>query len=366
LPMVILDWSKVSFFGGDSTGFTIPIKNADGSLNVMFGGPNGKKIGDTLNWTSSVTFQVGAGGVATGHIAGPLTFAQVALIFPRAATKIQAGQPIEITIGGATVKAGIVNVNEAVFSMGPNGLQVATTGDNLKFGAGALGAKLAARINASHEVNLFFGNDGKVGGSISNLRVNDIKGLDDAFVKAVKAHTGLPLQHSVSMQFGEGDTQFVFQHRVFRDRSGTLYKGFFQTVFQNGVLTTQGRTEKGLTLIASKGVLKAVSIVNTIIAPKIIGLDPTYQTKIDKLLIDLDGSKNKSRLGANSILSVSQAVCELGAILTNRPTYRYLAEKYQLTSLAANTLPTPTFNLINGGKHGAGNNLDFQEFQTRL
>ncbi len=112
------------------------------------------------------------------------------------------------------------------------------------------------------------------------------------------------------------------------------------------------------------GVLTAVSYVNSIIAPQIIGMDPLYQTKIDKLLVEMDGTKNKTRLGANTILSVSQAVCELGALVTSRPIYRYLMEKYQLKSLTGSGMPTPTFNLINGGKHGAGNNLDFQEFHV--
>lgn len=112
------------------------------------------------------------------------------------------------------------------------------------------------------------------------------------------------------------------------------------------------------------GVLTAVSYVNTIIAPRLIGADPLYQTRIDKTLVQMDGTKNKSRLGANTILSVSQAVCELGALVSQRPVYRYLAEKYQLTNLSSTNIPTPTFNLINGGKHGAGNNLDFQEFHV--
>lgn len=112
------------------------------------------------------------------------------------------------------------------------------------------------------------------------------------------------------------------------------------------------------------GVLKVVENVNATIASKVIGMDPTYQTKIDKLLVDLDGTENKSKLGANAILSVSQAVCELGALVCKRPTFRYLAEKYGLAQLTAANMPTPIFNLINGGKHGAGNNLDFQEFHV--
>ena len=113
-----------------------------------------------------------------------------------------------------------------------------------------------------------------------------------------------------------------------------------------------------------RGVLKAVNNVNTFIAPKVIGMDPTYQTKIDKLMVDLDGTENKGKLGANAILSVSQAVCELAAVVTRRATFQYINEKYGLGVLNAANMPTPVFNLINGGKHGAGSNLDFQEFQV--
>lgn len=111
-----------------------------------------------------------------------------------------------------------------------------------------------------------------------------------------------------------------------------------------------------------EGVLKAVENVNKVIAPKIVGMDPLYQTKIDRTLLDLDGTENKSKLGANAILSVSQAVCELGALVVGWPLYRYLAAKYNLVKLSPSNIPTPIFNLINGGKHGAGNKLDFQEF----
>jgi enolase len=110
------------------------------------------------------------------------------------------------------------------------------------------------------------------------------------------------------------------------------------------------------------GVLKAIENVNKIIAPKIIGMDPLYQTKLDQVLLELDGTKNKSKLGANAILSVSQAVCELGAMVAGVPLYRYIAAKYGMVQLNPSNLPTPSFNLINGGKHGAGNKLDFQEF----
>lgn len=109
------------------------------------------------------------------------------------------------------------------------------------------------------------------------------------------------------------------------------------------------------------GVLTAVESVNTTIAKAVIGKDPTKQTDIDQLLINLDGTRDKRRLGANSILSVSQAACELAAAVTGYPTYHYVSLKYGLNQ-TGEIIPTPIFNIINGGLHGAGN-LDFQEFQ---
>lgn len=109
------------------------------------------------------------------------------------------------------------------------------------------------------------------------------------------------------------------------------------------------------------GVLKAVANVNQIISKYIIGQDPTKQNGIDQILLNLDGTENKSKLGANATLSVSQACFELGAACEGMPTFQYTVEKYGLANPTALHLPTPIFNLINGGKHGAGN-LDFQEF----
>lgn len=108
------------------------------------------------------------------------------------------------------------------------------------------------------------------------------------------------------------------------------------------------------------GVLKAVANVNDKIGPKVVGLNPSKQTKIDQALVNLDGKSDKSNLGANAILSVSQAVLKAGALATNLPLYKYLALKYELSDKKI-ALPLPIFSLINGGMHGAGN-LDFQEF----
>lgn len=104
-----------------------------------------------------------------------------------------------------------------------------------------------------------------------------------------------------------------------------------------------------------KGVTKAVRNVNDEIAPRLVGLDAQQQTIIDKLLIELDGTENKSRLGANAILGVSMAVARAAAEEAGLPLYRYLG------GVSANLLPVPFMNVINGGKH-ADNNLDIQEF----
>ncbi|HLS61531.1 MAG TPA: phosphopyruvate hydratase [Virgibacillus sp.] len=106
---------------------------------------------------------------------------------------------------------------------------------------------------------------------------------------------------------------------------------------------------------AGKGVLKAVANVNDIIAPEVIGMDVTRQNVIDRLMIELDGTKNKAHLGANAILGVSMAVAHAASIQLDLPLYNYLG------GFNANTLPTPMMNILNGGDH-ADNNVDIQEF----
>ena len=109
------------------------------------------------------------------------------------------------------------------------------------------------------------------------------------------------------------------------------------------------------------GVLKACANVNQLISKYVVGLDPLRQNDIDQILLNLDGTENKSKLGANATLSVSQACFELGASCAEIPTFEYTAQKYGFATPSSLHLPNPIFNLINGGKHGAGN-LDFQEF----
>lgn len=117
---------------------------------------------------------------------------------------------------------------------------------------------------------------------------------------------------------------------------------------------------------AGKGVLKAVENVNKILGPAIVGIDPTQQFEIDKKVTALDGSSNKSTLGANAILSISIAVHKLGAMVSGRQLYKWSWEVAKAIKAVDEKLPTriptPIFNMINGGLHGAGN-LDFQEFQ---
>jgi enolase len=108
------------------------------------------------------------------------------------------------------------------------------------------------------------------------------------------------------------------------------------------------------------GVLKAVANVNNIIKPKVLGMEVRNQLEIDKTLISLDGTDNKSKLGANAVLSVSQAVCKAAALEENVPLFVHVGHLYGL-KVQEMKIPIPIFNLINGGKHGAGN-LDFQEF----
>jgi enolase len=107
-----------------------------------------------------------------------------------------------------------------------------------------------------------------------------------------------------------------------------------------------------------KGVGKAVDNVNSKIAPELIGLDPRDQEAIDALMIELDGTPNKAKLGANAILGVSMAVAKAAAEASGLPLYRYLG------GTAARTLPVPMMNILNGGKH-ADNNVDFQEFMIQ-
>jgi enolase len=104
-----------------------------------------------------------------------------------------------------------------------------------------------------------------------------------------------------------------------------------------------------------KGVTRAVKNVNEVIAPEVVGIDATQQEELDSLMIELDGTANKGKLGANAILGVSLATAKAAADSAGLPLYRYLG------GCNANILPVPMMNILNGGKH-SDNNVDFQEF----
>lgn len=106
-----------------------------------------------------------------------------------------------------------------------------------------------------------------------------------------------------------------------------------------------------------KGVLRAVENVNAVIAPRLVGMDPTRQEEIDRLMIDLDGTANKNALGANAILGVSMAVARAASKVRDLPLYVYLGGP------GAARLPVPMMNILNGGRH-ADNSVDLQEFMV--
>lgn len=107
-----------------------------------------------------------------------------------------------------------------------------------------------------------------------------------------------------------------------------------------------------------KGVSTAVGNINNLIAPELVGADARTQESIDQLLCLLDGTKNKSKLGANATLATSLAIAHAAAIATDQPLYRYVGGTH------ARTLPAPMLNILNGGKH-ADNTVDFQEFMIQ-
>ena len=106
-----------------------------------------------------------------------------------------------------------------------------------------------------------------------------------------------------------------------------------------------------------KGVLKAVENVNARIGPEVVGMDATRQRELDQVMIDLDGTENKSELGANAILGVSLAACKAAAAAVELPLFQYIG------GVNACTLPVPMMNILNGGSH-ADNNVDLQEFMV--
>lgn len=142
----------------------------------------------------------------------------------------------------------------------------------------------------------------------------------------------------------------------------TTSKGVFRAAVPSGASTgiyeALELRDKDPKRFLGKGVLTAVANINDLIAPKLIGQDVTKQSACDQVMLDLDGTENKSKLGANAILGVSLAICKAGAAHSELPLYRHIS---QLAGNDRVILPVPAFNVINGGSH-AGNKLAMQEF----
>ncbi len=111
-----------------------------------------------------------------------------------------------------------------------------------------------------------------------------------------------------------------------------------------------------------QGVLKAVENINNVLGPAVSGIDPLNQEEVDKKLISVDETENKTKYGANAILAVSQAVCKMGSTVSGKSLFAWVDTLKEQVGLKLGVkIPTPLLNMINGGLHGAGN-LDFQEF----
>lgn len=158
--------------------------------------------------------------------------------------------------------------------------------------------------------------------------------LDSRGNPTIETNITLENQVSATASCPSGASVGTFEAVELRDHDQNVYKGM--------------------------GVTNAVNNVNSIIAPRLIGIDAEKQQEIDRLMIDLDATPNKARLGANSILSVSMAVCKAAANSLSQPLFYYI---HTLTRRDTEKpkIPAIIFNLINGGKH-ASSNVDFQEF----
>lgn len=138
-------------------------------------------------------------------------------------------------------------------------------------------------------------------------------------------------------------------------------KGLFRAMVPSGASAGQHEAlelrDRNRSRYLGKGTLFAVENVNKVIAPKLIGLECVQQEEIDNIMIELDGTENKERLGANALLSVSMSICKAGAASREVPLYSYIGELFQVFPIK---LPVPMCNIINGGKH-AGQENSIQE-----
>ncbi len=137
--------------------------------------------------------------------------------------------------------------------------------------------------------------------------------------------------------------------------SGAMGRAAVPSGASTGAHEANERRDGDKTRYMGKGVLEAVAAVNGEIAGEIVGFDATEQVGIDRTMIEMDGTPNKARLGANAVLGVSLAVAKAAAEFTGQPLYRYIG------GTSARVLPVPMMNIINGGEH-ADNPIDIQEF----
>merc|ERR1711992_245201 len=163
----------------------------------------------------------------------------------------------------------------------------------------------------------------------------------------------------------------IFARQIYDSRGNptvevdlTTEKGIFRAAVPSGASTgiyeALELRDKDKSKWHGKGVTKAVSNINDVLAPELVkaGLDPVEQVAIDTMMLKIDGTENKNNLGANAILGVSMAVCKAGAAHKGVPLYRHIAD---LAGIKEVMMPVPALNIINGGSH-AGNKLAMQEF----
>ncbi|KAL0441982.1 UNVERIFIED_CONTAM: Enolase 1, chloroplastic [Sesamum radiatum] len=139
---------------------------------------------------------------------------------------------------------------------------------------------------------------------------------------------------------------------------GSLYRSAVPSGASTGFYEALELRDGDKSVYGGKGVLNAVKNINDFLGPKLVGVDVRNQTDVDAVMLEIDGTPNKSKLGANAILGVSLSVCRAGAGAKGVPLYRHIQE---LSNTKELVMPVPAFNVINGGSH-AGNNLAMQEF----
>lgn len=140
--------------------------------------------------------------------------------------------------------------------------------------------------------------------------------------------------------------------------AGDLFRSAVPSGASTGIYEALELRDGDKSVYGGKGVLQAVKHINEILGPKLVGSDARDQANVDALMLELDGTQNKSKLGANAILGVSLSVCRAGAGAKKIPLYKHIQE---ISGTKELVMPVPAFNVINGGSH-AGNNLAMQEF----